>query len=258
MNTKTFYDENGFALIREPVIPLALVERAIAAQELLRSGGNDTGQDHAGAYGDPQRTDALIKIEQPQLASQAIREVVAHAGLGKWALEITGADWVQPWWVQLLVKPSGDKLASNVGWHQDRYYWSDWEEGSELFTAWVALTDVTDDAGPMVFLKGSHKWGFLNQGDFFGQNLDELKSGITLPAGATWDEVAGTLPTGGISFHHSLTFHGSSANISGLPRRSFAIHMRTNRSRPVDDRRSGLTTYIDDPVICPVFHRDAK
>lgn len=258
MNSKTFYDENGFALVREPVIPTALIERAVAAQELLRSGGNDTGQDHAGAYGDPQRADALIKIEQPQLASQAIREVVSHSGLGKWALEITGADWVQPWWVQLLVKPSGNALASNVGWHQDRYYWSDWEEGSELFTAWVALTDVTDDAGPMVFLKGSHKWGFLNQGDFFGQNLDELKSGITLPAGATWDEVAGTLPPGGISFHHSLTFHGSSANISGLPRRSFAIHMRTNRSRPVGDRRSGLTTYIDNPVICPVFHRDAK
>jgi len=255
MNTKTFYDENGFALIREPVIPFALVERAVAAQELLRSGGNDTGQEHAGAYGDPQRTDALIKIEQPQLASKAIRELVSHPALGKWALAITGADWVQPWWVQLLVKPSGDKLASNVGWHQDRYYWSDWEEGSELFTAWVALTDVTDDAGPMVFLKGSHKWGFLNQGDFFGQNLDELKSGITLPDGAAWDEVTGTLPPGGISFHHSLTFHGSSANISGEPRRSFAIHMRTNRSRPVGDRRSGLTAYIDDLEICPVFHR---
>jgi hypothetical protein len=174
MNTKTFYDENGFALVREPVIPFALLERAVAAQELLRSGGNDTGREHAGAYGDPQRTDALIKIEQPQLASHAIRELVSHPALGKWALEITGADWVQPWWVQLLVKPSGNALASNVGWHQDRYYWSDWEEGSELFTAWVALTDVTDDAGPMVFLKGSHKWGFLNQGDFFGEILDEL------------------------------------------------------------------------------------
>jgi hypothetical protein len=232
-----------------------LVERAVAAQELLRTGGNDTGREHAEACGDPQRTDALIKIEQPQLASRAIRELVSHPALGKWALAITGADWVQPWWVQLLVKPSGNALASNVGWHQDRYYWSDWEEGSELFTAWVALTDVTDDAGPMVFLKGSHKWGFLNQGDFFGQNLDELKSGITLPDGASWDEAAGTLPPGGISFHHSLTFHGSSANTSGVPRRSFAIHMRTNRSRPTDDRRSGLATYIDNPEICPVFHR---
>jgi hypothetical protein len=255
MNTKTFYDENGFALVREPVVPFAVVERAVAAQELLRFGGNDTGREHAGAYGDPQRSGALIKIEQPQLASHAIRELVSHPALGKWALEITGAEWVQPWWVQLLVKPSGDKLASNVGWHQDRYYRSDWEDGSELFTAWVALTDVTADAGPMVFLQGSHKWGFLNQGDFFGQDLDALKARINLPDGAAWDEVAGTLPQGGISFHHSLTFHGSSANISGVPRRSFAIHMRTNRSRPVDDRRSGLTTYIDNPEICPVFHR---
>jgi hypothetical protein len=40
-----------------------------------------------------------------------------------------------------------------------------------------------------------------------------------------------------------------------MPRRSFAIHMRTNRSRPVGDRRSGLTAYIDDLEICPVFHR---
>ena len=255
MNTKTFYDTNGFALVREPVIPSALIQRAIDAQELLRSGGNDTGCEHAGAYGDPQRTDALIKIEQPQLASQAIRELISHPALGQWALAITGAEWVQPWWVQLLVKPSGNALASNVGWHQDRYYWSDWEDGSELFTAWVALTDVTADAGPMVFLQGSHKWGFLNQGDFFGQNLDELKAGINLPDGAAWDEVAGTLPPGGVSFHHCLTFHGSSANTSGMPRRSFAIHMRTNRSRPVDDRRSGLATYIDNPEICPVFHR---
>ena len=120
MNTKTFYDANGFALVREPVIPSALIQRAIDAQELLRSGGNDTGCEHAGAYGDPQRHDALIKIEQPQLASQAIRELISHPALGQWALAITGAEWVQPWWVQLLVKPSGNALASNVGWHQDR------------------------------------------------------------------------------------------------------------------------------------------
>jgi len=81
MNTKTFYDENGFALVREPVIPFALIERAVAAQELLRSGGNDTGREHAGTYGDPQRADALIKIEQPQLAIHAIRELVSHHGL---------------------------------------------------------------------------------------------------------------------------------------------------------------------------------
>ena len=34
-----------------------------------------------------------------------------------------------------------------------------WEEGSELLTAWIALTDVTERSGPMRFVRGSHRWG---------------------------------------------------------------------------------------------------
>jgi hypothetical protein len=255
MNWAESYAQNGFAVVREAVIPGELVDRAVEGQELLRRGGNDTGTDHGGTSGDPSRTDVLVKIEQPQLASSAIRELISHPNLGKWALEITGAEWVQAWWVQLLVKPSGSALKANVGWHQDKYYWGDWEPESELFTAWVALTDVGDDCGPMSFLRGSHRWGFLNQGDFFGQDLESLRSSIALPDGAVWDEVSGTLPKGGVSFHDSLTFHGSGANTSGFPRRSFAVHMRTNRSRTVGDRRTGLATYIDDESVCPVWRR---
>lgn len=249
------YADDGFALVREPVIPADLVARAIEGQEMLRHGGNDTGRPVVGASGDPSRPDALVKMEQPQFASQAIRDVVSHPELGRWALEVTGAEWVQAWWVQLLVKPSGAALKANVGWHQDRYYWNAWDEGSELFTAWVALTDVDEDCGPMVFLRGSHRWGFLNQGDFFGQDLDALRTRIALPDGAVWDEVKATLPAGGVSFHDRLTFHGSGANTSGRPRRSFAVHMRTQNSRPVGDRREGLAAYIDDHTLCPVFRR---
>ena len=41
--------------------------------------------------------------------------------------------------------------------HQDRNYCDAWEEESELFTAWVALTDIQDDCGPMVYVRSSHK-----------------------------------------------------------------------------------------------------
>jgi len=249
------YAQDGFAVVREPVIDAATVEAAIAGQEMARRGGNDTGRPLVGFSGDPTRDDVLVKMEQPQFASAGIRAAIASPELGHWALELTGAEWVQAWWVQLLVKPSGKGLASNVGWHQDRYYWGDWEPGSELFTAWLALTDVTEEAGPMHFLRGSHRWGFLNQGDFFGQDLESLKSEIQLPEGAVWDEVSGTLPPGGVSFHDCLTFHGSGANVSGTPRRSFAIHLRTNRSRPVGDERKGLATYIDDETLCPIWRR---
>ena len=65
-----------------------------------------------------------------QQANRAIRELVGHEALGEWAAKITGAEWVQVWWVQLLYKPSSDENASNVhvGWHQDRHYWGAWEE----------------------------------------------------------------------------------------------------------------------------------
>jgi Phytanoyl-CoA dioxygenase (PhyH) len=246
---------DGYFLVREPVIPAELVARAIDGQELLRRGGNDTGRPAHGAHGDPSRTDTLTKIEQPQFGSRAIRELVSHPALGEWALKVTGAAWVQAWWVQLLVKPSGADLKANVGWHQDRHYWNIWEEGSELLTAWVALTDVEEDCGPMRFLRGSNHWGFLNQGDFFGQDLEALRGQIALPDGAVWEEVSGALPSGGVSFHDCLTFHGSGANVSGRPRRSFAVHLRTSNSRPRGDAREGLAAFIDDEALCPVYRR---
>jgi len=36
------------------------------------------------------------------------------------------------------------------------------------------------------------------------------------------------------------------------PRLSFAIHMRTDKSDPIDGKREGLTAYIDDPNYCPI------
>jgi ectoine hydroxylase-related dioxygenase (phytanoyl-CoA dioxygenase family) len=150
--------------------------------------------------------------------------------------------------------PSEESSGTSVGWHQDRHYWQIWEEGSELFTAWVALSDVTPEAGPMRFVRGSHRWGYLGRSDFYGQDHDALRAEIPVPEGADWEEVAAILPPGGVSFHHNLTYHGSGPNRSAGPRRSFALHMRTENSRPVADARKGLTAFIDDPAYCPVIY----
>jgi ectoine hydroxylase-related dioxygenase (phytanoyl-CoA dioxygenase family) len=194
----------------------------------------------------------------PQVANRAVMELVSHPTLGALAAAITGAEWVQVWWVQLLYKPPAgpDGLGStHVGWHQDRQYWSAWEEGSELFTAWVALSDVTPEAGPMRFVRGSHHWGLLNQGDFYGQDHEALRETIRPPEGAAWDEAPALLQPGGVSFHHNLTYHGSGPNRTEQPRRSFAIHLRTERSAPAGGARRGLTEFIDDPAYCPVIYQ---
>jgi ectoine hydroxylase-related dioxygenase (phytanoyl-CoA dioxygenase family) len=255
------YVADGFFLYTEPLIPADLIQRAILGQDALRAGEYETGVPPQPSYWNPgDDPHKLCKIEMPQVANRAIMELVSHPALGELAAAITGAEWVQLWWVQLLVKPPADPggaTQTNVGWHQDRHYWQIWEEGSELFTAWVALSDVTPDAGPMRFVRGSHRWGYLGSSDFYGQDHDAQREQIPVPPGATWEEVAAILPPGGVSFHHNLTFHASGPNHSGMPRRSFAIHLRTDRSRPVDDVRKGLTAFLDNPAYCPVIY-DAR
>jgi hypothetical protein len=252
---------DGYSINAWPVLPRAAVAAAVAGMDEVRAGRYDTGTPPQPSFwnpGDDPNT-KLGKIEMPQIANRAIWQLVSHPALGELAAEVTGAKAVQVWWVQLLYKPPaqpGAPVATNVGWHQDRHYWKSWEDESELFTAWVALSDVTAEAGPMGFVRGSHKWGYITGlSDFFAkEDQATLRAQIERTTGDRWEEVEAILPPGGVSFHHSLTYHGSGPNLTSAPRRSFAIHMRTEKSRPRDGLRQGLTQFIDDLDYCPVIY----
>ena len=136
------YQQDGFCVSPEPILPPDIVDAAIEGMDNVRAGKYDTGNPPENSRwnpGDDPKT--LCKIEMPQIASHAIMDLISHSALGKFAAEITGATMVQVWWVQLLYKPVGEpqgERVTNIGWHQDRHYWRAWEEGSNLFTAWVA------------------------------------------------------------------------------------------------------------------------
>jgi ectoine hydroxylase-related dioxygenase (phytanoyl-CoA dioxygenase family) len=195
----------------------------------------------------------LCKIENPQFANRAIYEAVSNPVLGKRVAEITGAKMIQVWWVQLLYKPRATgSLKPMVGWHQDRTYWESWTSDSDLFTIWLALSDVGLDSGPMRFVPGSHEWGLQSESDFFGDDLDDQAA--KMREGHNWREVPAVLPAGGFSIHHCETLHASGPNLEELPRRSLAIHARSEKSRPVNDARAGLTEFIDHEWACPVIY----
>ena len=257
-NSLDYYEANGYFITENPLFPPDLIARAVEGMDAIRRGEYDTGRPPQPSHWNPgDDLNKLCKIEQPQFASRAIRELLCYPALGALAAELTEAERVQVWWVQLLYKPSlppGVQSATSVGWHQDRSYWGVWEEGSELFTAWIALSDVTQESGPMRFVRGSHRWGLLSQSDFFEQDLSGQKGTIPLPAGSEWHEASAVLPPGGVSFHDDYTLHGSGPNVSGAPRRSFAVHLRTQNARPVEDRRIGLSQFIDDPDLCPIIY----
>jgi len=256
------YRADGFGLITESVFPAELVQRASDGMDMIRRGEYDTGEEPCGGKWAPGDDDnVLCKVEVPQKANLAIRELVSSPALGKLVAETVDAEMVQVWWTQLLYKPpvAGDPTNTVIGWHQDRGYWLTWEKGDGLLTAWIALSDVTEASGPMKFVRGSHNWD-LFEGDFYGQNNEEIRATFNLPEGAQWEEVPAILPPGGISLHSCMTLHGSEHNYSDQPRRSLAIHLRTEKSipKPGIDRECGLTQYLENMELNPVIYGELQ
>ena len=252
---KSSWAVKGFWIHPQSIVDPDVLARAACGLNDVRDVKYDTGETPAGRTWNPgDDPHAFCKIEQPQIANTALREILRSPRLGELASMITGAKTIQIWWVQGLIKPGVGNSVSPavVGWHQDRFYWDAWEKGSELFTAWLALSDVTTESGPMMFVPGSHQWGLIDGSDFFAQNLSASLTRIQIPAGQEWCEEGGALSPGGVSFHHQLVFHGSGANQTSHPRCGLAIHLRTEHSKISPDHQ--FAQFLNRPEICPTIY----
>lgn len=251
-----YYQTHGF-LIAPRVVPEELAERAAAGALDVLSGRYDLGEPALwGLFRPDMVGKKLVKVNDAHRSNKALRELVCHPELGRLAAEATGAERVQVWTSQLIHKPSNVNEAGNIGWHQDMAYWERWQ--GEVFTAWVALGDVTADSGPMRFVDGSHRWGDIGNANHFTEHdLDRQKREIA-QGGMKWEEVSAVLPPGGVSLHHRHTIHGSGPNTSGRIRLSIAIHLCTEKSGLRPDDQGHYYADLHDEVLCPVIYGKDK
>lgn len=134
------------------------------------------------------------------------------------------------WSVELFIKEPG--TTKFVSWHQDITYWGMGETDEEL-TAWLALSDVSVQAGCMRFIPGSHKNAIVPHADTFdADNL--LSRGQQIEGINEADAVFGALKPGEMSFHHGRTFHASGPNMSDDRRIGMAIRYVTPEVRQPD------------------------
>jgi len=189
---------------------------------------------------------AVCKIDNSWHSDDTIRAAVTDARLGAIAAQLIGANGIRLWHDQYLRKPGNG--GGIVTWHQDWMFWQAIDR-CRTVTCWIALSDVTVDMGPMVFLKGSHLLGLhqhMQPKDWTGDNLPPPPYGADLP------QVPVVVKAGQVSFHHGNTLHASDCNVSAHDRYSLVSHVFAEDCtyRPIQDHM--CTNAMKELPDCPL------
>lgn len=143
--------------------------------------------------------------------------------LAECARTLMGVDRIRIWHDQTLVKEPG---SLPTPFHQDLPYWPMVEDTA--LTAWTALDDVDERNSCMLYIPHSQTWGRLDGVDF----TSPLGVAEVAPEHASeCIAVPIPVPAGSVIFHHSLTFHGATANTTGRRRRAMIVHYMADGTR---------------------------
>lgn len=124
------------------------------------------------------------------------------------------------WSCELFIKEAGSEKI--VSWHQDMTYWGMGGSDKQA-TAWIAITNVSEEAGCMRFVPGSHKQQLIPHVDKFSED-NLLSRGQEVAVDVDEDHaVLDDLAPGEMSIHHGRIFHASGPNRSSDRRIGAAI-----------------------------------
>jgi hypothetical protein len=244
------YSDDGFC-VTPPLFPADAVAKALEAGEAVAAGETDTGmvprlrEREAG-----DKPQLLVKIAEPHNASHALRRLIASPEPWRVIAGVVSARMLQVWAVDLFIKRPEPTPKVNIGWHQDGPFAPYWK--GDIFTVWLALSDVCVDASPLRYLRGSHRLGPVGRMDIFHADLDPANTGLRLPEWFEWTETAAAVPAGGVAIHHRDTLHASGPNLSTYSRHSLAIRVRTERCELEGDPVQ--VSHLNDPDLAPVVY----
>jgi ectoine hydroxylase-related dioxygenase (phytanoyl-CoA dioxygenase family) len=246
---------DGFLIHGQSIVPDKLLKNGLQGVEAVLAGIYDRGTPRAMI--DVGQADKIQRITQIHHANNALFELFSLPRIGELVHEITGAKFVQVWGTQLYYKPAGSELTGQVGFHCDSQHLNFLE--GEFLTAWMPLTDITMESGPLLYVNGSHQWlgGFKSSGGE-KQDLDEQRRLMQAQyPERQWKETPVIMNAGGISFHHKNTYHGSAVNYSDSARIAICFGILTDRAKLIaGESDCGVGEIIDKPEFCPVIYNE--
>jgi phytanoyl-CoA hydroxylase len=192
-------------------------------------------------------------------SSPAFERLLYHPEVVKGISQLTKMNDLLIWHDQVQYKPA--LAGGSTTWHQDAPLWPSILPMTPV-SAWIPFDDALLDNGCMWMMPGSHKWG--NQMPYLGTKgqIKELPAfstvgeDFTVPAGSEVKQakaVPWEVRRGEVSFHHSVTWHGSPVNKSPRPRRAIAIHYMTGAAVFAGRRGHPMEQFISLPEGAPMM-----
>ncbi|MDQ2984329.1 MAG: phytanoyl-CoA dioxygenase family protein [Actinomycetota bacterium] len=206
------FERDGFVIVEEGLVPEPALELLRARFLKLFEGAYETGirPDEVNWVPGRDPEDRTRQLCNGWRADNVVAAQVLSERTGELAARLAGYSGVRLLQDNVLWKPPGTKA---IGFHQDSSY-ADYLVPPEMITCWISLDDLPADAGPLEYVRGSHKWPRQppERSQFHAPEDWLAPARDAAPEGEELDVVPVVVKAGGGSFHHGLTFHGSAPN----------------------------------------------
>jgi ectoine hydroxylase-related dioxygenase (phytanoyl-CoA dioxygenase family) len=226
------FRRDGFLIVEEGLVSDKALELLRERYLRLFDGEYETGikPDEVNWVKGRDPEDRTRQICNGWRADNVIAAQVLSARTGSLAAQLMGYQGVRLLQDNVLWKPPGTKA---IGFHQDGSY-ADYLVPPEMTTCWLSLHETTADAGPVAYVRGSHRWPKTPpiRSEFHAP--EDWLAGVraAAPEGTEIEVVPVVVKAGGGSFHHNLTWHGSEPNTSAsVARMALVSHMLPVESR---------------------------
>lgn len=145
--------------------------------------------------------------------------------------------------LQFFGKPAYE--GSITPWHQDNGFQH--YNPPDSLMIWLALRDVDEEMGCVVFAKGSHRQGVV---EHIASGVLGFSQTVKIPPDLTLSpEVKAVMKRGSISLHHCNTFHRSGANQTNRPRPALSVNYRTKQAVPNLEERARVKAEVNKLLI---------
>ena len=224
------YKEDGF-IVFEEFLDAEEIDRLKARFEPLFRGQWETGlaPDEVNWQYGRDRDDRTRQLCNTWRADYSVASVVLQPTIGRVAAQLSGWEGTRLHLDNVIWKPPG---TSGLSMHQDGSY-NHYMVPNVMTSLWMALTDTRADAGTVLYVRGSHKWGeapkpesFLLE-DYLAPMRHAAKdAGVSHP-----DVVAIEVPAGGLAVHSEWVWHGSGRNAADVSRQAVVAHCTPSTTR---------------------------